>query len=216
MLAEGLRDHKNQLAQQLTVAMRPRAQLRLNALLEAHKVAGHDAHDGIAMMHDLIALRGTTGHYEEPIDHDRAMERMRDEFLADNCALRDFTDKVNTFKRDHLPHLTCKMTGATLSTFIIRLMPRVNAAEGSDLIRRLTKDGTMDNLPLVIKECTDIVKDSQSAELRAAAAAVPAANATRATSNPSGALISTIVSATVAALKADPKLAFARPCAAPR
>ena len=48
-LADGLRDHKNQLAQVLTVSLRPRAELRLKRLLAAHKVAGHNAHDGVAM-----------------------------------------------------------------------------------------------------------------------------------------------------------------------
>ena len=42
----------------------------------------------------LKALRGTTGHHEEPVSHDRAMEHMRDNYLTDNCSVKEFTDKV--------------------------------------------------------------------------------------------------------------------------
>ena len=207
-LADGLRDHKNQLAQVLTVSLRPRAELRLKRLLAAHKVARHDAHDGVAMFQALLALRGSTGHYEEPVSHDRAMERMRDEYLTDHCALREYTEKVNTFKRDHLEHLTCPMAGVALSKFIVNLMPKCNKAEGRDVVRRMTAANTFDQLDRVIEECCTIVRDSQSPDLRAAAMAQPAASATRGQPSQSQQdLLSTVVSAavksTVAAMQTE-------------
>ena len=52
-----------------------------------YAVAGHaDCHDGVQMMNDLIALRGTVGQHEEVLDHDREVERLRDESLPDGCS----------------------------------------------------------------------------------------------------------------------------------
>ena len=100
-LKMGLREDKDQLSQVLVRSLRPKASLRLDELLEKHKVAGvADCHDGAAMLADLVALRGTTGVLEETRDHDREVERMRDEFLADGCDVHDFTDKVNELRRD--------------------------------------------------------------------------------------------------------------------
>ena len=85
-LLSSLRNIKNGVAQDLIEALTPRAPLRLKAMLEAHKDA-HVAqcHDGIAMFKELIALRGTTGLIEESIDHDIAVEEMRDSQLPDGC-----------------------------------------------------------------------------------------------------------------------------------
>ena len=74
-----------------------RAPLRLKAMLDSHK----DAHvaqcyDGVAMFKELIALKNTTGLVEESIDHDIAVEEMRDTQLPDGCAVSEFTAKVNS------------------------------------------------------------------------------------------------------------------------
>ena len=176
LLREGLRDHKDSLAQWLKASLRANAQLRLDGLLTKYKVTGHECHDGAAMFTELEGLRNTTGTHDEPLEHDRAVERMRDEQLPDNCSLRDFTDKVNKLKREHLAHMTQPLTGDLLGKFIIRLMPTVNASEGRNLIKEMTKAGTLGNASKVIKECTDIVKETANAR-GAASAAVPAASA---------------------------------------
>ena len=80
-LAQGLREHKDQFAQLLESVMRRRAGLRLERLQASHKDGQY--HDGAAMLNELIALRGTTGQTEETRDHDRILERMRDEPLPD-------------------------------------------------------------------------------------------------------------------------------------
>ena len=168
LLEQGLRDHKNQLAELLTVALRPRAELKLNKLLEDHKIPGHDAVDGGGMFQALLAERGTTGLQEETDDHERRVAEMRDNHLPDGCPIKDFTDKVNELKRDHVAHLERPMTGEVLGKFVIRLMPKCNAAEGRALINRMRAGSgtpeadTLKDLSKVLKACTAIVKESQS------------------------------------------------------
>ena len=90
-LENGLRTEKNNLAQTVITMLRRRAPLRLKALLARHAVVGHaDCHDGAQMMNDLIALRGTVGQHEEGLDHDREVERLRDESLPDGCSVDDY------------------------------------------------------------------------------------------------------------------------------
>ena len=90
-LANGLRTEKNNLAQLVITMLRRRAPLRLKALLALHAVAGHaECHDGAAMMNAIIALRGTVGQHEEVQDHDREVERLRDEALPNGCAVDDY------------------------------------------------------------------------------------------------------------------------------
>jgi len=93
-LLSSIRNLKNGVAQDLIEALSPRAPLRLKAMLDAHK----DAHvaqcyDGVAMFKELIALKNTTGLVEESIDHDIAVEEMRDTQLPDGYAV-DATSKA--------------------------------------------------------------------------------------------------------------------------
>ena len=70
-LANGLRTEKNNLAQWVISALRKKAPLRLKALMAKHQVHGHDdCYDGVEMMKELIALRGSVGQHEEVQDHD--------------------------------------------------------------------------------------------------------------------------------------------------
>ena len=124
------------------------------------------------MWRELEGLRGSTGLLDETRDHDREVERMRDEYLADGCAVQDFSDKVNRLIKDHVPHLERPLAGAKLGGFIIRLMPRCNAAEGRALHRELEAAGTLGTVPTVVRRCVEIVKSSQAPGAHAAAAAV--------------------------------------------
>ena len=94
-LEQGVRDHKDQLAQVLVASLRPKATLRLEAMLTAHKVAGHDAHDGVAMLKELTDMRGTTGQLDETRDHDREVEEMRDNPLPDGCPVSDYLSLIH-------------------------------------------------------------------------------------------------------------------------
>ena len=201
-LKQGLREHKNGLAQWLESVMRRHASLRLQRLKAAH--ADGQYHDGAAMMLELIALRGTTGVLEETRDHDREVERMRDEFLPDGCATREFTDKIERLVRDHKPHLERPFASdEAFSQFVIKLMPRANAAEGRALVKELRSAGTLGDLSVVIRRTTEIVHESQSPASRAAGAAVPtAAAAPAAPTGATGASVQSIVAAVLTALSA--------------
>ena len=110
------------MAQDLIEALSSRAPLRLKAMLDAHKDARvAECHDGIAMFKELIALRNTTGLVEESIDHDIAVEEMRDTQLADGCAVSEFTAKVNSLVKDHAPYMTNGFKDQTaMNKFIVK------------------------------------------------------------------------------------------------
>ena len=138
-LAAGLRTERSNLAQLVIGMMQRKAPLRLKSLLATHAVAGYDeCYKGDAMVKDLLALRGTTGQHEEVQDHDREVERMRDEPLPDGCSVDDYAYRVNELIRDHVDHLERPLQGAALGRFIVRMMPAVNASEGRSIIRRCT------------------------------------------------------------------------------
>ena len=165
-------ERSNALAQAIDLSMRRTAPLRLQALQAVHAVpALLKTFNGIAMWRDIISLRTSTGLTEEYIDHDREVERARDERLPDGCCVQDFTDKVVTVVRDHIPYMDRPFRDeAKKAEFIIRLMPESNAAEGRSLLRRLRDAGTLTPSD-AIRECTEIVKESQSSESRRVAAA---------------------------------------------
>ena len=153
--------------------MTPHAPLRLADMLSRHALTPPGAFNGGALMRELIALEGTLGIHEDTRDHDREVERLRDESLADGCAASDFTNKIEMLMR-HQPHLERKLEGVELCKFIVRLMPAANAAEGRNIIRRRVAAGTMNDRLGVLKECTIIVRESQAPAARIAAAATPA------------------------------------------
>ena len=95
-LAAAKVERKNSLAQSIDISMQKTAPLRLARLKTAHKITGHDdAYDGISMWKEILALGKSVGLHDELVDHDRVVERMRDDHLADGCCVDDFTDKVN-------------------------------------------------------------------------------------------------------------------------
>ena len=66
--------------------------LRWKRLKAAH--ADGNYHDGVAMFKELEALRATTGRAEETRDHDRVVERMRDEFLQAQVQVLSLSPRV--------------------------------------------------------------------------------------------------------------------------
>ena len=124
LLERGLRAHKDQLAQMLVASLQPNAPLLLERLLEEHKIltgSGDEtgAHDGKAMLEALLPLRGSAGVTEETRAHDRAVEHMRDNPLADGCCVREYTLRVNSLIKNHVKHLERKLEGEALP-FAIR------------------------------------------------------------------------------------------------
>ena len=147
--------------------MQNTAPLRLLRLQRDHAVAGMDnTYDGIAMWKALLVLSKSTGLHEERVDHDRAVEALRDDTLPDGCCVDEFTEKVNDIVRNHAPYLERPFADdESLARFIIRLMPAANAAEGRSIFRRLEEDKTLDSKS-AISECVRVVKEFQSAEVR--------------------------------------------------
>ena len=166
-------------------------------MLDAHKDARvPECHDGIAMFKELIALRNTTGLVEESIDHDIAVEEMRDTQLADGCAVSEFTTKVNSLVKDHAPYMTNGFKDQTaMNKFIVRLMPAVNGAEGRQLVRELEAAGRMDDQKLVVRRCMEIVLQTQSPANRTASAAVPRRRPAKQPQQPAAPAVPTLLSA---------------------
>ena len=122
-LEDGKRAHKDQLAQDVIMALQPNAPLLLARLTQECKIMLPDpAHprdptratdskaiDGKLMFERLMAMRGHAGMHEETRDHDRAVERMRDTRLEDKCHADDFAYKVNKLLSEHVDHLERKL-----------------------------------------------------------------------------------------------------------
>jgi hypothetical protein len=90
------REHRDKLAKLLERSLRPHAELRLLALQKKHKEAGHEAHKGDLMYKELLALVGKTGVHEEIVDHDKAVERIRETRFCLTGALRSCSLKPLT------------------------------------------------------------------------------------------------------------------------
>ena len=127
-LAAAKIERQNSLAQSIDLSMQKTAPLRLARLQDAHRITGHvDAYDGIEMWKDIAKLATSVGLHDELVDHDRVVERMRDEPLPDGCCVDDFTDKVNDLVRNHAPFMERPFANdSSLAKFIIRLMPEKN------------------------------------------------------------------------------------------
>ena len=112
---------------QYTAPVRLSALHALHKKLDEHSVAIPNSYDGLAMLVDLSALSGQISILDEAIDHDRAIELMRDTRLPDGCAVKAFADKVNELMNVHVNHLTRPFTPEGLGIFLIKLMPAVQA-----------------------------------------------------------------------------------------
>eukprot|EP00965_Chrysotila_dentata_P103683 3422367-Pleurochrysis_carterae.AAC.1 len=62
-------------------------------------------------------------------EHEKEIERMRDETPLDNCTGQDFADKINVLICDHNPYIQVPYAGERLSRFIIKFLPTALASE---------------------------------------------------------------------------------------
>ena len=86
------RRHRNLLAQAIVLSLTPNAPIRLQALLKKHEVAGHaNTYNGTDMWKDLLTLKTADSLTSERIDHDRVLENMRDNMLADGCSAQEYS-----------------------------------------------------------------------------------------------------------------------------
>eukprot|EP00965_Chrysotila_dentata_P093750 3098729-Pleurochrysis_carterae.AAC.1 len=87
--------------------MRPRAGLKLRKLQDTHALSLYPSmYDGVQMYKELKNELNNLHDAHDADEHERAIERMRDELLPDNCTGQDFADKVNTLIRDHNPYIS--------------------------------------------------------------------------------------------------------------
>ena len=161
---------RSQLHGMLETSMLGTARLRLNSLQSRHPetdVKGAvipDTYDGVGMILELFALVGVVGLPDDPRDHDREVEKMRplrDTALPDGYSAQDFSDKVTELVRDHVGHLERPLAGDGLGKFIIKRMPAINAAEGRSILRGMAAAKTLGNQTAVLKQCMDIVRQSE-------------------------------------------------------
>jgi hypothetical protein len=180
-LRESKRNVRSQLHGMLETSMLGTARLRLNSLQSRHPetdVKGAvipDTYDGVGMILELFALVGVVGLLDDPRDHDREVEKMRplrDTALPDGYSAQDFSDKVTELVRDHVGHLERPLAGDGLGKFIIKRMPAINAAEGRSILRDMAAANTLGDQTLVLKQCMEIVRQSESPAAKAAAALV--------------------------------------------
>ena len=176
-LTESLRGIRTQLHAMLEISMRERASLRLAELEAKHPEkddAGtviDDSYNGVDMLTELCSLAGSVGLLDDPRDHDREVEKMRDNVLPDGCMAQEYADRVNILVKDHLDHLERPLAGANLGRFLILMMPAANAAEGRTILRELSASGHLSDRTVVLQRCMQVVRQSESATSKAAAAA---------------------------------------------
>ena len=177
-LTECMRGIRTQLHAMIEIAMRERAPLRFDALEASHpekddkgNIIPH-VYDGVGMIAAIVKLAGHVGLLDDPRDHDREIERMRDSVLPDGCMAQEYSDKVNTLVRDHLDHLERPLAGVNLGRFLILMMPRANAAEGRIILRELTASKQLDDRGEVVRRCMQVMRQSETPEAKAAAVAV--------------------------------------------
>eukprot|EP00965_Chrysotila_dentata_P143759 4749872-Pleurochrysis_carterae.AAC.2 len=104
--------------------MRPRAGLKLRNYKITHALPLYPSmYDGVQMYKELKDKLNNLHVAHDADEHERAIERMRDELLPDNCLGQDFADKVNTLIRDYNPYITVPYAGERLGRLVIKFLP---------------------------------------------------------------------------------------------
>eukprot|EP00965_Chrysotila_dentata_P014570 482466-Pleurochrysis_carterae.AAC.1 len=84
--------------------MRPKAGVKLKKLQDMHSLPMYPSmYDGVQMSKELKYELANLHDAYDADEHERGIERMRDELLPDNCSGQDFEDKVNVLIRDNNP-----------------------------------------------------------------------------------------------------------------
>eukprot|EP00965_Chrysotila_dentata_P114459 3783124-Pleurochrysis_carterae.AAC.1 len=97
-------------------------------------------YDGVQMFKKLKHELSNLHDAYDADEHEREIERIRDDLLPDNCTAQDIADKVNTLIRDHNPYIQVPYMGERVGRLIIKFLPTALAGEGRALLRsRLTR-----------------------------------------------------------------------------
>eukprot|EP00965_Chrysotila_dentata_P007246 235120-Pleurochrysis_carterae.AAC.1 len=76
--------------------MRPRAGLKLRKLQATHALPPYPSmYDGVQMFKELKDELANLHDTYDTDEHEKEIERMRDEILLDNCTGQEFADKIN-------------------------------------------------------------------------------------------------------------------------
>eukprot|EP00965_Chrysotila_dentata_P003890 126952-Pleurochrysis_carterae.AAC.1 len=115
-------------------------------------------HDGVQIFKELKDELAKPHDAYDAHEHEREIERMRDEVLPDNCSGQDFADKVNVLIRDHNFYIKVPYIGERLGRLIIKFLPAALAGEGRALLRELIETKAMGKESRVIEEIMRLVQ----------------------------------------------------------
>eukprot|EP00965_Chrysotila_dentata_P175848 5804660-Pleurochrysis_carterae.AAC.1 len=76
-------------------------------------------YDGVQMFKELKDELANLDDAYDADEHEKEIERTRDEILLDNCTGQEFADKINVLIRDHNPYIQVPYAGERLSRLII-------------------------------------------------------------------------------------------------
>eukprot|EP00965_Chrysotila_dentata_P097670 3229289-Pleurochrysis_carterae.AAC.1 len=139
--------------------MRPRAGLKLRKLQDAHALPLYPSmYNGAQMYKELKDELNNLHDAHDADEHERAIKRMRDELLPDNCSGQDFADKVNTLIRDYNPYISVPYARERLGRLIIKFLPAALTGEGRALLRDLFDKNALGKESCVIDETMRLVK----------------------------------------------------------
>eukprot|EP00965_Chrysotila_dentata_P183236 6050908-Pleurochrysis_carterae.AAC.1 len=85
--------------------MRPRAGLKLRKLQATHAPPLYPSmYDGVQVFKELKNELANLPDLYDADEHEKEIERRREETLLDNCSGQEFADKINVLIRDHNPY----------------------------------------------------------------------------------------------------------------
>eukprot|EP00965_Chrysotila_dentata_P069690 2302076-Pleurochrysis_carterae.AAC.2 len=116
-----VQDYSNRIASLQATAMRRKASMKLKKLQDTHAfLMNPSVYDGVQMFKELKHKLANLHDAYDADEHEREVERIRDDLLPDNCTSQDFADKVNTLIRDHNPYVQVPYVGERLGRPIIK------------------------------------------------------------------------------------------------
>eukprot|EP00965_Chrysotila_dentata_P171674 5665708-Pleurochrysis_carterae.AAC.1 len=111
-----VRDYSNRIASLLATSMQPKAGLKVQKLqqLTLYRCTNPSIYDGVQIFKELKDELANLHVANDADEHEKEIERMRDDPLLDNCTRQEFADKVNVLIRDHNPHIQVPYSGERL------------------------------------------------------------------------------------------------------
>ena len=178
---EKVREIENRVASKLRRALRPKAPLLLKGLLTKFghvDMAGatiDDSFNGIAMFLAIVNDSKKVVDDVDQLTYQKAMEKLRDNKLGDNCTAQQFSDRVNLFTAKVNPFMEVPLAGERLSRFILDFLPEVLSSDKRSLKRELEDKHLLDNPEEATQHAYRLVKDAYVASKASSAPGLLAA-----------------------------------------